>query len=58
MHFSELITIARIEDVEATGPELEAWLLESADSVSTALVPGDFEAIRQRVHARLGGMAE
>jgi putative addiction module CopG family antidote len=39
-------------------PELEAWLLESADSPTTALVPGDFEAIRHRVRDRLEGPAE
>jgi Arc/MetJ-type ribon-helix-helix transcriptional regulator len=41
----------------ATTPELEAWLLESADGPTSALVPGDFEAIRHRVRARLDGPA-
>lgn len=39
----------------AVTPDLEAWLLESADSPTTALVPGDFAGIRQRVRARLDG---
>lgn len=34
-------------------PELEAWLLESADKPTTPLTKSDFEAIRQRVQARL-----
>ena len=34
-------------------PELEAWLLEAADSPTTPLTSADFEAIRQRVRARL-----
>lgn len=37
----------------ATVPELEAWLLEAADSPTPPLVPADFDAIRQRVRARL-----
>ena len=37
----------------ATTPELEAWLLEAADSPATPLVPADFDAIRSRVRARL-----
>jgi Arc/MetJ-type ribon-helix-helix transcriptional regulator len=37
----------------ATSPELEAWLLEAADSPATSLTPADFDAIRQRVRARL-----
>jgi Arc/MetJ-type ribon-helix-helix transcriptional regulator len=41
----------------ATTPELEAWLLESANSATTTLVEGDFEAIRHRVRARLDGPA-
>ena len=40
----------------ATTPELEAWLLEAADSPTTPLIPADFEAIRSRVRARLNGM--
>ena len=39
----------------AASPELEAWLLEAADSPTSPLVPGDFEAIRQRVRSRLNG---
>ncbi|HEV7403625.1 MAG TPA: hypothetical protein VGO11_11885 [Chthoniobacteraceae bacterium] len=42
----------------ATTPELESWLLESVDSPTTALVPEDFEGIRQRVRARLDGPAQ
>lgn len=41
----------------ATTPELEAWLLEAADSPTTPLVPDNFDAIRDRVHARLDGPA-
>lgn len=41
----------------AETPELEAWLIESADSPTSALVAGDFAAIRQRVRARLNGPA-
>jgi hypothetical protein len=33
-------------------PELEEWLLASADSVVTPLTSGDFEGIRERVRAR------
>jgi Arc/MetJ-type ribon-helix-helix transcriptional regulator len=33
-------------------PELEAWLLESADKPSTPLTPVDFEAIRERARGR------
>ena len=33
-------------------PELEAWLLESANQPATALTPEDFAGIRQRVLAR------
>ena len=32
----------------ATAPEIEAWLLDAADSPSTPLVPSDFDAIRER----------
>lgn len=35
-------------------PELEAWLLEAADSPSSPLTPADFDDIRQRARARLG----
>jgi hypothetical protein len=41
----------------ATTPELEAWLLEAADSPATPLIPADFNAIRQRVRASLNGPA-
>jgi len=34
-------------------PELDAWLLEAADSPTTPLIAADFEAIRHRVCARL-----
>jgi Arc/MetJ-type ribon-helix-helix transcriptional regulator len=34
-------------------PELEAWLLETADSPSTPLTSDDFDSIRRRVRARL-----
>ena len=33
-------------------PELEAWLLESADHPATPLTQEDFAAIRERVRAR------
>ena len=33
-------------------PELEAWLLESADQAPTPLTDADFEAIRQRARDR------
>jgi Arc/MetJ-type ribon-helix-helix transcriptional regulator len=33
-------------------PELEAWLLESADGPATPLTRADFDAIRERVRAR------
>ena len=38
----------------AMSPELEAWLLEAADSPTTLLTSTDFDAIRNRVRARLG----
>lgn len=41
----------------ATTPELEAWLIEAADSPATPLTPADFVAIRQRVRVRLDGPA-
>jgi hypothetical protein len=41
----------------AATPELEAWLLAAADSPATPLIPADFDAIRQRVRARLNGPA-
>jgi Arc/MetJ-type ribon-helix-helix transcriptional regulator len=42
----------------ASTPELEAWLLEAADSPATPLIPSDFDGIRQRVHARLDSPEE
>ena len=33
-------------------PELEAWLLESADQPATPLTDADFQALRTRVRAR------
>lgn len=33
-------------------PELEAWLLQSADQPVSPLTPADFDAIRRRVPAR------
>lgn len=41
----------------ATTPELEAWLLDAADSPTTPLTLADFDAIRHQVRARLGGPA-
>lgn len=38
-------------------PELEAWLIEAADSPTTPLTHADFRAIRDRVRVRLGGPA-
>jgi Arc/MetJ-type ribon-helix-helix transcriptional regulator len=40
------------EPLEVT-PELEAWLLASADQPVTPLTGKDFEAIRERVRARV-----
>jgi len=37
----------------AATSELEAWLLEAADSPTTPLIAADFDAIRHRVRARL-----
>ena len=34
-------------------PELEAWLLEAADKPTTPLDKSDFEAIRERVRAKI-----
>jgi Arc/MetJ-type ribon-helix-helix transcriptional regulator len=34
-------------------PELEAWLLESADKAISPLTEKDFEGIRERVRTRL-----
>jgi Arc/MetJ-type ribon-helix-helix transcriptional regulator len=36
----------------AITPELEAWLLEAADSPVSPLTHGDFDGIRERVRAR------
>lgn len=33
-------------------PELESWLLETADKPTTPLTQKDFNSIRRRVHAR------
>jgi len=35
-------------------PELEAWLLESADKPATPLTRSDFESIRKRIQSREG----
>jgi len=35
-------------------PELEAWLLESADKPATRLTRSDFESIRKRIQSREG----
>ena len=37
----------------AVTPELEAWLLEAADKPTTPLLKSDFEAIRERVRAKI-----
>jgi Arc/MetJ-type ribon-helix-helix transcriptional regulator len=37
----------------AVTPELEAWLLESADKPSTPLTAADFSGIRDRIQSRL-----
>jgi Arc/MetJ-type ribon-helix-helix transcriptional regulator len=41
-----------------TTPELEAWLLEAADTPSTPLTPTDFAQIRHRVQPRGGSSAK
>jgi Arc/MetJ-type ribon-helix-helix transcriptional regulator len=46
----------REQSFEVT-PELEAWLLEAADKPASPLDSSDFEAIRQRVRARLKSSA-
>lgn len=38
--------------IEVT-PELESWLLASADHPVSPLAPADFEAMRTRVYARI-----
>ncbi len=38
-------------------PELEAWLLESAEQPATPLTPADFDGVRQRVRARVPSSA-
>jgi len=45
------------QPVFSSSPELEAWLLEAADSPSTPLTSADFDEIRQRVRARFGAPA-
>ena len=52
---NDLIRAARDQQSEAIEitPELEAWLLEAADKPATALTSSDFEAVRERVRARL-----
>jgi len=42
----------------AASPELEAWLLESAESPVTPLIPADFEGIRARARVRFASSAE
>jgi Arc/MetJ-type ribon-helix-helix transcriptional regulator len=37
-------------------PELEAWLLEAADSPSTPLTRADFEGIREQARQRIGSV--
>ena len=37
-------------------PELEAWLLESADKPATPLMKADFAAIRERVRAKTSAL--
>ncbi len=44
------------QPIEIT-PELEAWLLEAADKPVTPLTHADFDALRQRVRARLNSRA-
>lgn len=34
-------------------PELEAWLLESAEQPTTPLTAADFDGVRQRVRSRV-----
>jgi hypothetical protein len=34
-------------------PELEAWLLESADKPTTPLTKADFAAVRERVRVKI-----
>jgi Arc/MetJ-type ribon-helix-helix transcriptional regulator len=38
-------------------PELEAWLLESADKPNTPLTKKDFDGIRERVRTRTNSSA-
>ena len=40
------------QPIEIT-PELEAWLLEAADKPVSPLTRADFDALRERVRARL-----
>ena len=41
----------------AVTPELEAWLLQAADSPTSPLTSADFDGIRERVRTRQGGPA-
>ena len=41
----------------AVTPELEAWLLQAADSPTSPLTPADFDGVRLRVRARQGSPA-
>lgn len=41
----------------AVTPDLEAWLLEAADTPVTPLTAADFMAIRERARARLNSPA-
>jgi Arc/MetJ-type ribon-helix-helix transcriptional regulator len=60
---SELVNdaIRSLRELQRTSlkitPELEAWLLESADKPSTPLTKRDFTAIRERVRVRTGSTA-
>jgi Arc/MetJ-type ribon-helix-helix transcriptional regulator len=46
-----------VRDQQATAlsvtPELEAWLLESADMPATPLTASDFTGIRERIRGRI-----
>ena len=47
------VTQTRMQKPFAVTPELEAWLLEAADKPTTPLLKSDFEAIRERVRAKI-----